>query len=84
MKAEIRERALRILRDPSRYLPLLFTVYSIDPEIQEADWLAASLGDEAEMFVKRLLVEGFYRTRETDLVAYARRRVLEEDPHANE
>lgn len=84
MKAEIRERALRILRDPSRYLPLLFTVYSIDPEIQEADWLAASLGDEAEMLVKRLLVEGFYRTQETDLVAYARRRVLEEDPHANE
>lgn len=84
MKAEIRERALRILRDPSRYLPLLFTVYSIDPEIQEADWLAASLGDESEMLVKRLLVEGFYRTRETDLVAYARRRVLEEDPHANE
>ena len=84
MRAEIRERALCILRDPARYLPLLFTAYSIDPETQEADWLAASLGDEVEMLVKRLLVEGFYRTRESDLIAYARRRVLEEDPDASE
>jgi hypothetical protein len=43
-----------------------------------ADWLAASLGDEAEMLVKRLLLEGFYRTRKEDLIGYARRRILEE------
>lgn len=71
-----------MLRDPSRYLPLLFTTYGIE-EAQIPDWLAASLGDEAEMLVKRLLVEGFYHTREPDLIAYARRRISE-DRHAAE
>jgi hypothetical protein len=78
VKQETRPQALKILQDPRRYLPLLFTTYSIDPDTQLADWLAASLGDEAEMLVKRLLVEGFYQTEEPDLIAYARRRVLEE------
>lgn len=68
---------MRLLRDPRRYLPLLYAAYSVDPETQLADWLAASLGDEAEMLVKRLLLEGFYRTRKEDLIGYARRRILE-------
>ena len=68
---------MRLLQDPRRYLPLLYAAYSVDPETQLADWLAASLGDEAEMLVKRLLLEGFYRTRQGDLIGYARR-ILEE------
>jgi len=75
---EVRMRALQLLRDPRRYLPLLYAAYAIDPETQLADWLATSLGDEAELLVKRLLVEGFYHTRTEDLIGYARRRVLED------
>ena len=78
MTPEVKERATRLLQDPRRYLPLLYAAYSVDPETQMADWLAASLGDEAEMLVKRLLLEGFYRTRKEDLIGYARRRILEE------
>ena len=77
MTPEVKARAMRLLQDPRRYLPLLYAAYSVDPETQLADWLAASLGDEAEMLVKRLLLEGFYRTRQGDLIGYARR-ILEE------
>jgi hypothetical protein len=75
-------QALAILDNPVRYLPLLFTVYGMDTDEQIADWLAASLGDDAEMLIKQLLVEGFYHSQEKDLIAYARRRVLEECPDA--
>ncbi|MBU2788408.1 hypothetical protein HFQ13_09385 [Acidithiobacillus sp. VAN18-1] len=76
----MRSKALAILNDPARSLPLLFTVYGMDSDEQISDWLAASLGDDAEMQVKRLLLEGFYHSRERDLIAYARRRILEEYP----
>ncbi len=78
----MRSKALEIIDNPVRCLPLLFTVYDMDTDEQIADWLAASLGDDAEMLVKKLLVEGFYHSRENDLIAYARRRVLEENPDA--
>ncbi|MBU2803626.1 hypothetical protein ACQUQQ_00955 [Acidithiobacillus ferrooxidans] len=74
----MRKKALAILNDPARCLPLLFTVYGMDTDEQLSDWLAASLGDEAEMLVKKLLVEGFYYSREPDLLIFARRKILEE------
>ncbi|MBU2754952.1 hypothetical protein HFU84_06835 [Acidithiobacillus sp. CV18-2] len=76
----MRSKALAILNNPARSLPLLFTVYGMDTDEQISDWLAASLGDDAEMLVKKLLVEGFYHSRERDLMDYARRRILEEYP----
>lgn len=79
MKAEVRAKALRILQQPALYLPLLLTSYDMDTDEKLADWLAKSLGDEAEMRVKQLLVEGFAHTQELDPIAYARRRILEED-----
>ncbi|UTV80076.1 hypothetical protein MQE22_08575 [Acidithiobacillus sp. YTS05] len=82
MKPEARAKALRILQNPSLYLPLLFTAYAMDTDEKLADWLAKSLGEEAEMRIKQLLVEGFLHTREPDLIAYARRRILEEGKDA--
>lgn len=76
----MREEALAILNNPVRCLPLLFTVYGMDTDEQISDWLAASLGDEAEMLVKKLLIDGFYHSSAPDLREFAIRKVMEVTP----
>lgn len=68
-------RVTLLVEDPRRFCPLLYAALSIDSENGYSDWFAASLGDEAEMFVKRLLLDGIRHSGLLDLREYLRHRL---------
>ena len=75
------KRIAALLSNPLVMDDLLYALFAARTKEELSDWLAESLGDLALMKIKLWLVNGFYHTREKDLIAYARRRCSEEIHH---
>lgn len=72
------KRIAALLSDPLLVADLLYALFAARTKDALSDWLAESLGDLPLMKIKLWLINGFYHTREKDLIAYARRRCAEE------